>query len=247
MIFCGACVDFRDCEKLLQRRIGYRFNNPALLRESLTHKSFSNEHTGEPVPHNERLEFLGDAVLDLVVSHRIFNDFPALPEGELTRIRAELVSEKGLVAVARDLDLGNCLLLGRGEERSGGRDKESLLADALEGLLGAVFCDGGFECVTSVVDSLFGAAVAFSANRKTGVDHKTRLQELLQARYGQPPTYVLTRTEGPDHQRIYTVEVCLADQTIGVGQGRNKKTAEQAAACEALASLETNEKAALGS
>jgi ribonuclease III len=230
-------VESRDCEEALQRRIDYFFDNSALLRESLTHKSFSNEHPGKSFPHNERLEFLGDAVLDLVVSRGIFRDFPALPEGELTRIRAEVVSESGLAAVARDLDLGNCLLLGRGEERSGGRDKESLVADALEALLGAIFCDGGFERVAAVIEALFGSAVAFSASRKTGIDHKTRLQEVLQARYGQPPTYVLIRTEGPDHQRLYTVEVCLAEQTIGVGQGRNKKAAEQAAAAEALAHM----------
>lgn len=230
-------MESRDCEEALQRRIDYFFDNSALLRESLTHKSFSNEHPGKSFSHNERLEFLGDAVLDLVVSRGIFRDFPALPEGELTRIRAEVVSESGLAAVARDLDLGNCLLLGRGEERSGGRDKESLVADALEALLGAIFCDGGFERVAAVIEALFGSAVAFSASRKTGIDHKTRLQEVLQARYGQPPTYVLIRTEGPDHQRLYTVEVCLAEQTIGVGQGRNKKAAEQAAAAEALAHM----------
>lgn len=230
-------MEIRDCEEALQVRIGYRFSNPVLMRESLTHKSFSNERPGESTPHSERLEFLGDAVLDLVVSCRIFRDFPALPEGELTRIRAEVVSEKGLAAVARDLELGSCLLLGRGEERSGGREKESLVADALEALLGAVFCDGGFDRACSVIEALFGSAVALSASRKTGIDHKTRLQELLQARHGHPPVYVLTRTEGPDHQRLYTVEVRLDDRTIGIGQGRNKKGAEQAAACEALARL----------
>lgn len=231
-------MEIRDCEEALQARIGYHFSNPALLRESLTHKSFSNEqHPGESVPHNERLEFLGDAVLDLVVSHGIFRNFPALPEGELTRIRAEVVSEKGLAAIARELSLGSCLLLGRGEERSGGREKESLVADGLEALLGAVFCDSGFDRVCSVIEALFGSAVALSASRKAGIDHKTRLQELLQARHGHPPVYVLTRTEGPDHQRLYTVEVRLDNRTIGMGQGRNKKGAEQAAACEALARM----------
>jgi ribonuclease-3 len=230
-------VEIRDCEEALQTRIDYHFSNPALLRESLTHKSFSNERPGESVPDNERLEFLGDAVLDLVVSRGIFHDFPALPEGELTRIRAEVVSEKGLAAIARELNLGSCLLLGRGEERSGGREKESLLADALEALLGAVFCDGGFDRVSSVIEASFGSAVALSASRKAGIDHKTRLQELVQARHGHPPVYVLTRTEGPDHQRLYTVEVRLDDRTIGMGQGRNKKGAEQAAACEALARM----------
>jgi len=237
-------VEYRGWEDELQARIAYRFTDPALLRQALTHKSYSNEHSGESVPHNERLEFLGDAVLDLVISHRIFKDFPGFPEGELTRIRAELVSAPGLAAVARELMLGDCLLLGRGEERSGGREKESLIADAFEALLGAVFCDGGFTRVATVIDSLFAAAVASAANRKTGIDHKTRLQEILQGRYGQPPTYVLTGTKGPDHQRIYSVEVCIADRSIGSGQGRSKKLAEQAAACAALARLEDNDKSA---
>lgn len=240
-------MEYRGCEDELQARIAYRFTNSALLRQALTHKSYSNEHPGEFVPHNERLEFLGDAVLDLAVSHRIFHDFPDFPEGELTRIRAELVSAPGLATVARELMLGGCLLLGRGEERSGGRQKESLVADALEALLGAIFCDGGFTPVAAVIDSLFANAVASAASRKTGIDHKTRLQEVLQSQFGQPPNYVLTRTEGPDHQRIYSVEVRLAEQPIGSGQGRSKKAAEQAAACSALARLEASEETALSS
>lgn len=239
--YYGVGVEYQECEAELLNKIAYRFTNPALLRQALTHKSYSNEHPGAAFPHNERLEFLGDAVLDLVISHRIFRDFPDLPEGELTRIRAELVSASGLAAVARELSLGDCLLLGRGEERSGGRQKESLVADALEALLGAVFCDGGFANVVPVIDTLFAAAIVSAANRKTGIDHKTRLQEVLQGRYGQPPSYILTRAEGPDHQRIYSVEVRLADRPIGSGQGRSKKAAEQAAACSALAWLEAYE------
>lgn len=231
-------MEARSCEEALTARIGYRFGNIALLREALTHKSFSNERPGEDLPHSERLEFLGDAVLDLAVSFRIFKDFPELPEGELTRIRAEVVSEKGLAGVARELNLGSCLLLGRGEERSGGREKESLVADALEALLGAAFCEAGFDRVCSIIEQLFGPAIKLSVSRKAGIDHKTRLQELLQARHGQPPTYVLARTEGPDHQRLYTVDVRLGEQTIGSGQGRTKKRAEQAAAGEALARMD---------
>jgi len=232
-------LENRSCEEELQARIGYRFCSLALLRESLTHKSFSNESLdATPPPHNERLEFLGDAVLDLAVSCRIFRDYPDLPEGELTRIRSEVVSERGLSAVGRELGLGSCLLLGRGEERSGGREKPSLLADALEALLGAVFCDGGFAQVQSVVDVLFGAAVVAAVRHKTGSDHKTRLQEFFQARYGRLPAYRLAHAEGPDHQRLYTAEVSFDGAVIGVGQGRTKKGAEQAAALEALRELD---------
>jgi ribonuclease-3 len=228
----------RTCEEALEEKIGYRFKDTALLRESLTHKSFSNEQAGRDVPHNERLEFLGDAVLDLVVSHALFRAFPDLAEGELTRIRAEVVSEKGLAAIGRQLGLGASLRLGRGEDRSGGREKDSLVADALEAILGAVFCDGGFESARRIIEALCIAEIERSARRKAGIDYKTRLQELLQARQGRPPTYALTLTEGPDHQRVYTVEVCSEGETIGCGRGRTKKAAEQEAAQEALARLE---------
>jgi ribonuclease-3 len=228
----------RTCEEALEEKIGYRFKDTALLRESLTHKSFSNEQAGRDVPHNERLEFLGDAVLDLVVSHALFRAFPDLAEGELTRIRAEVVSEKGLAAIGRQLGLGASLRLGRGEDRSGGREKDSLVADALEAILGAVFCDGGFESARQIIEALCIAEIERSARRKAGIDYKTRLQELLQARQGRPPTYALTLTEGPDHQRVYTVEVCSEGETIGCGRGRTKKAAEQEAAQEALARLE---------
>jgi len=227
-----------SCEEDLEKKIGFRFADGGYLREALTHKSYSNEHPVETAPFNERLEFLGDAVLDLVVSDKVFRTFPELAEGELTRIRAEVVSEKSLAAVARSLGLGRCLRLGRGEQRSGGREKDSLLADALEALLGAVFCDGGLESVRPIVDRLFGEAIAFSARHKIGVDHKTRLQEVLQARHGCPPFYELVQAEGPDHQRVYTVAVLFEGECIGRGTGRTKKKAEQAAASQALGRLE---------
>jgi ribonuclease-3 len=221
----------------LQEKIGHSFGRPGLLRESLTHRSFSNEQPGKDFPHNERLEFLGDAVLDLVISHLVYRSFPRLPEGELTRIRAEVVSEKALAELARSLALGCCLRLGRGEDRSGGRDKDSLLADAFEAVLGAVFLDGGFEAARGVVERLFADGVAHSARRKVGVDHKTRLQEILQARHGKTPEYVLLQAEGPDHQRIYSVEARFEGEAIGSGRGRTKKKAEQEAAREALSGL----------
>ena len=221
-------------EEFLQETIGYRFADRGLLLEALTHKSYSNEQAEGVAPHSERLEFLGDAVLDLAISALAFNRFPDIAEGELTRVRAEVVSETGLARVARALDLGALLLLGRGEARSGGRDKDSLLADACEALLGAIFCDGGYAAASTVVEHLFGTVLAEAARSKTGVDHKTRLQELLQNRYGRPPRYHLLDTSGPDHQRTYRVEVRCGDASLGCGSGRSKKAAEQEAAREAL-------------
>lgn len=217
----------------LERRIGYHFADPAILLQAVTHKSRSNEKAGAML-HNERLEFLGDAVLDLVVSQDLFTRYPQLPEGELTRIRAEAVSEKSLASLARDLHLGPLLRLGRGEFLSGGADKDSLLADALEAVLGAVFQDGGYDQVRQVVEPLFREILDRSVKQETGSDYKTRLQELFQSRYGHPPEYVLSRIEGPDHQRIYTVDVVFEGQSIGSGMSGTKKGAEQAAAGEAL-------------
>jgi len=223
----------------LQRRIGYRFANPALLSEALTHKSYSNEQATGLAPHSERLEFLGDAVLDLAISSLAFAAFSDFAEGELTRVRAEVVSEASLARIARGLDLGPCLRLGRGEERSGGREKDSLLADACEALLGAVFCDGGYPAACAVVEELFGSVLEEAAKRKVGADHKTRLQELLQSRFGRPPRYVLVETSGPDHQRHYRVEVHCGSDLLGCGSGRSKKNAEQEAARAALGRLDT--------
>ncbi len=228
----------KSCEKSLTEKIGYTFRNPDLFCEALTHKSFSNEQYGRGVPHNERLEFLGDAVLDLVVSQYIFHAFPDFPEGRLTRLRADVVSEKSLAAIGRTLDLGACLFLGKGEARSGGRDKDSLIADGLEALLGSIFCDGGLEEVRIIIESLFRDPIERAAQRKIGADYKTRLQENLQGRFGKPPRYALVQAEGPDHERTYSVEVSFEDRIIGRGQGRTKKAAEQEAACKALEELE---------
>jgi ribonuclease III len=225
-----------NCEELLQERIGYRFSDTSLLQQALTHKSYSNEKAG-CLAYNERLEFLGDAVLDLVVSDRLFHFYPSESEGELTRIRAEVVNEKGLACIARRIGLGECLSLGRGEERSGGRDKDSLNADALEALLGAVFRDGGLGPATAVIEKLFDEAIRHSAGRKAGIDHKTRLQEFLQGRKCHPPQYVLLGAEGPDHDRTYMVEVRDDIQALGQGQGKSKKAAEQEAARQALERL----------
>ncbi len=223
---------------ILQQGIGYSFRNVALLREALTHKSFVNENPGHMVACNERLEFLGDAVLDLVISQRAFADYPELNEGELTRIRAELVRERNLAEVARRIELGPYLEMGRGERRSGGEDKDSLLANAVEALFGAVFLDGGYGAAQEVIEVMFLREIRLAANNEFDVDYKTRLQELCQRVHHQTPDYVLVDESGPDHQRHYSVEVRLKGRRVGAGEGRSKKLAEQDAAKGALESLE---------
>lgn len=221
----------------LEERINYHFSAPALLDEALTHRSFVNEQPGAALPHNERLEFLGDAVLALVVSAAIFASYPGVNEGELTRIRAEVVNEQALARIARRLELGPLLRLGRGEARSGGGDKDSLLANSLEALFGGVFRDGGFVAARQLIETLLAEAINEAAVHKEVVDCKSRLQELLQGQQGLPPSYHLQEVAGPEHQRIYAVTVTVGEKTIGSGRGRTKKAAEQAAAREALTQL----------
>lgn len=229
--------NFEHNLEALQQRIGHCFSDPALLVKALTHKSFSNEHPEESVECNERLEYLGDAVLDLVISQRTFLDYPDFPEGELTRVRAELVKERSLAELSRRIELGSCLKMGKGERRSGGDEKDSLLANAVEAVIGAVFLDGGYAVVQQVIEALFLNELRLAANKEFDVDHKTRLQELCQRTHHQAPVYVLVGEEGPDHQRHYTVEVQLKGERISVGDGRSKKLAEQNAAKTALAEL----------
>ncbi|MDT8421154.1 MAG: ribonuclease III [Desulfuromonadales bacterium] len=218
----------------LERQLDYHFHDRELVHQALTHKSYSNERVAEPCAHNERLEFLGDAVLELAVSQWVFSHYPDIPEGGLTRIRSEVVSEKGLLPVARHLDLGSGLRLGRGEEKSGGRNKPSLLTDALEALLGAVFCDGGYGAACRTVERLFAETIEQMSLSQYGTDHKTRLQERLQARFNQLPQYELVRVSGPDHQRIYRMEVYFNEELLGAGEGSSKKLAEQRAAAAAM-------------
>lgn len=223
----------------LEESLGYSFLDRALLAEAMTHRSYANEHPAENLPDNERLEFLGDAVLDLVISQHLMESLPNSSEGELTRIRAEVVSLPGLARLAKALDIGSCLLLGRGEERSGGRDKPSLLADVFEALCGAVFTDSGFDSVKKVVLPLF-LPMLQQASLDDGQDFKSRLQELLQATQRNLPGYKLVETSGPPHDRLYRVEVLIDNRALGSGQGRTKKSAEQAAAKAALAELESD-------
>jgi len=219
--------------------LGYQFIDITLLRDALTHRSFANEHPERAPRDNERLEFLGDAVLAMVVSTMLWERFPEASEGELTRLRADLVCEARLAEAARECQLGAALRLGRGEERSGGRDKPRLLCCALEACLAAIYLDGGLESASRVIRSLFDSRLsAPSLGRR---DHKTRVQELLQANGREAPRYVLLETDGPDHARSFSVACVSQEQELGRGVGRSKVEAEQAAACAALQTLGAND------
>lgn len=220
----------------LEERLGHRFVDRELLARALTHRSYANESRDPELADNERLEFLGDAVLDLAVGYLLLVTYVGADEGELSRQRAELVSEPSLARLAQELLLGDCLLLGRGESRSGGRSKESLLANTLEALFGAVFLDAGYLVADGVIRRLFTPQLQASANQ-AGQDYKTRLQEKLQAQR-QRPEYQLIAACGPDHQRHYQVQVLVADRLLGRGEGTTKKRAEQDAARQALGFLE---------
>ncbi len=226
----------------LAERLGYRFRTPRLLEAALTHRSYLNESPDPSREDNERLEFLGDAVLDLVISERFLSRFPHAPEGELSKLKARTVSEAALSHVARRLDLGSALILGRGEELTGGRDKASLLADALEAVIAAVYLDGGLDAARGVVLAAF-AEEFDNLSRPEVADHKTELQELCQREFSVLPVYRVLGESGPDHHKQFDVELSIRGQVYGAGTGRSKKEAEQQAARDALAKI----KAAQGS
>ena len=219
----------------VERALGYTFRDRALLEEALTHRTFVNEAGGGK--DNQRLEFFGDSVLDFLLSDLLLVRFPESREGELTRIRAALVDEGSLATIATGLDLGSCLRLGRGEEKGGGREKRSLLADAFEALLAALYLDGGIEEARRVVHQHFAELLA-SGEGLSGRDFKTALQERARLERGQLPRYQLKKVSGPDPDRHFSGEIYLGDELMGEGGGRTKKEAEQAAAREAWARLE---------
>ena len=221
----------------LQAALDYRFRNERLLEEALTHKSYVNEQKANAGSDNERLEFLGDAVLSLVVSEQLAVLLPHSPEGALSKHKARLVSESVLADVARRIKLGPCLRLGRGEERSKGREKDSLLADALEALIAAIHVDGGLESSRRVVTALFEeefSQVASHRHRPGEDDYKTQVQEWCQRRFDSLPVYAVVRESGPDHDKVFEVEVSVNGKVVGQGTGRSKKEAEQLAAKQAL-------------
>lgn len=212
------------------------FRNQALLRQAFTHTSYVNEHRGNNIEDNERLEFLGDAVLQLTVSEHLYRRFPHLSEGELTRMRASIVCEPSLVRFAEALDFGQVVLLGKGEERTGGRSRPSLLADAFEAFVGALYLDQGLEAVRAFLDRHLFAHLP--EDGQAGKDFKTRLQETAQDRGLGTPEYRVVEERGPSHEREFVVEVRIGEQVFGRGVGRSKKEAEQQAAEESLRKLE---------
>ena len=221
----------------LQEILGVTFNKPSLLEQAVVHSSYVNENPTLVSSHNERLEFLGDAILGFVVAEKLYQDFPTLSEGEMTKLRSALVRRDTLARVARAVRLGDFLYLGKGEEASGGRGKTANLAAALEAVIAATFLDQGATTTRNLVLRLLSEELAKVVSRGMGVDYKSQLQELMQARHQSTPTYRLVEAEGPDHDKRFTIEVMTGDVVLGRGTGRSKKLAETEAARSALERL----------
>lgn len=217
--------------KQLEKRIGYCFKDGELLRQAMTHSSFANEHRLKKEVCNERLEFLGDAVLEIIVSEYLFINYPDMPEGKMTRMRASIVCEPTLAFCSRDIELGSYLLMGKGEESTGGRHRDSIVSDAMEALLGAIYLDGGF---TNAKEFVYGFILNDIGNKELFFDSKTILQEMIQVDATNVLLYRLTGETGPDHDKMFMVEALLGDKVIGAGCGRTKKAAEQEAAYHAI-------------
>jgi ribonuclease-3 len=221
--------------KDLEKAIGYRFQNITLLQNALTHSSYANERWHDSLMSNERLEFLGDSVLGMVVAEYLYTHFPDRPEGELTRMRADMVCERALAVVANRLHLGEYMLLGRGEEQGGGRSRDSILADAMESVIAASFIDGGMDAAKGIIDRFILCDVPVT--RLHNADYKTMLQEQIQQKKNQQLTYTLVGESGPDHDKRFTVAVTLNGEQVGEGTGSSKKRAEQDAARAAMKNL----------
>ena len=219
----------------LEQAIGYRFKNITLLQNALAHSSYANERWHDSLKSNERLEFLGDSILGMMVADHLYKSFPDRPEGELTKMRADMVCEQSLARIADKLGLGGHLLLGHGEEQGGGRQRASILADAVESVIAAMYLDGGMDAAKGFVETFVLCNVPVS--RLQNMDYKTQLQELVQQKKNQVISYRLTGESGPDHDKHFTVEVSVNGEVVGQGSGTSKKRAEQAAAHNALEKL----------
>jgi len=217
----------------LEAKLKYEFHDKALLLTALSHSSYANENKSAGLMSNERLEFLGDSVLGQVVSSHLYLSFPKMPEGQMTRLRAELVCEQSLYEVAKDLGLGAYIRLGKGEEHTGGRQRESILADAVEALIAAIYLDGGLSVAKSFIDRYVLSKLDTMDTHPLS-DYKTALQEFIQRRSGQTLSYELLSESGPDHNKSFTMQVRLNERPIGVGHGHTKKEAEQFAAKSGL-------------
>lgn len=223
--------------KSLQKRIRYNFRNTQLLTQALTHRSYLHQ-SKEEGEDNERLEFLGDSVIEMVVSHLLLIRFPHLAEGGLSKARAEYVKESSLASLSRRIRLGEVIRLGRGEDETGGREKESILAGCLEALMAAIYLDGGYKKVFRVIEDLYIPRFAEMKGAVEDKDFKTRLQEYTQRHLNDTPQYIVTDEEGPDHAKTFEVVISIGGEVYGMGKGRSKKEAEQRAAEETLSSLQ---------
>ena len=224
----------------LQETLGVSFHDLSLLEQAMVHSSYINENPGYAPFSNERLEFVGDAILGFIIAEKLYQDFPDLTEGGMTKLRSVLVRRDTLSRVARTIRLGDYLYLGKGEEASGGRHKSANLAGALEAMIAAVFLDQGLTITRELVLKLFAEELQKVIRQGTEVDYKSRLQELIQSRYQSTPDYRLMEATGPDHDKRFTVEVVLGDTVLGRGSGKSKKIAESEAARSALAQLPAN-------
>ena len=221
--------------KDLETAVGYSFRNITLLQNALTHSSYANEHWHNSLMSNERLEFMGDSVLGMVVAEYLYRNFPDRPEGELTRMRADMVCEQALALIAERIGLGQHLLLGRGEEQSGGRKRVSILADAVESVIAAMFLDGGMEAAKAFINRFVLCDVPVT--KLHNADYKTALQEKVQEKKNQVLAYTLIGESGPDHDKRFEVQVSLNGDVVGTGSGSSKKRAEQDAARDAMEHL----------
>lgn len=217
--------------KEFQKRIGYEFKNSCILEQALIHSSYANENKMSKEENNERLEFLGDAVLEIVTSYYLYMKYPDMLEGELTKLRASIVCEPTLAKFSNEIQLGEYILLGKGEENSGGRYRASVLSDTVEALIGAIYLDGGLNATTEFVENML---LNNSDKRKLFVDSKTHLQEIIQRNSEKPLEYVVISESGPDHNKIFEVVVRHKNKVIGRGSGKSKKAAEQEAASDAI-------------
>jgi ribonuclease-3 len=225
----------------LQALLGVTFEDVSLLEQALVHRSYMNEAGLPHLESNERLEFLGDALLSFVVARRLYSDFPNFSEGDLTKLRSSLVRTETLASIARSLNLGDYLYIGKGEDESGGRNRQKNLAGTLEAVIGAVLNDQGFEAAKEFVLRILGEELNQTTNEKLEKDPKSKLQEVMQAKQRLTPTYRTIDASGPDHERLFTVEVFGREVLLGRGSGRNKRAAEQEAAREALRNLKGKE------
>jgi ribonuclease-3 len=228
----------------LEERLALKFKNRDLLRQALVHTSYLNENPGIGMGSNERLEFLGDAALGVVVAHQLYTDYPSVDEGKLTELRAHLVRRDTLARAAARFELGEYLQLGRGEEAAGGRRRPTNLARAYEALVGAIFLDGGIARVRAFVRRSLRPELEALAASGMPHDPKSRLQEIIQSRWQTTPSYRLLKTEGPDHARRFTVQVLVSGKPLGVGEGRSKQMAEKEAAEQALKEIERGQEIA---